>query len=194
MTFLKKLSIPFIFLLLSSCDFSISNKLQEPIEWYSFGTSTFQLKDLLDSMVFSNRNFFYDSTDYFKQKELNFIYNRDTIKYFLHFSGDHLDWATKPDSSYLALDKFDRRQPENTFDENKTLNAQEIGQYHQKFKQAVINLLDSLIKREPRYIIKSLTDEPTESSRWIICKPRISSCDTFIMKREKGYYILSDSH
>lgn len=172
----------------------MSNKPREPIEWYSFNTSTFQLKDLLDSLVFSNRNLFYDSTDYFKQKELNFISGRDTIKYFLHFSGDHLDWATKPDSAYLALDGFDRCQPENTFAENKTLNAQEIMHYHQKFKHAVINLLDSLIKREPRYIIKSLTNEPTELSRWIICKPLISSCDTFTMQRENGYYILSDSH
>ena len=178
--------------MLSSCDFSISNKPQEPIEWYSFGRSTFQVNDLLDSMVSANPNLFYDSTDYFKQIELNVIFNLDTIKYFLHLSGDQLDWATKPDSAYLALDGFDRRQPENTFDENKALNTQEKKEYHQKFKDIIIRALDSIIKKEPHYIIKPVTDQAVESSRWIICKTPKSPCDTFKMRREKGYYILTN--
>jgi len=175
-----------------SCDFSISNKPHEPIELYKFSTSTFQLKDILDSIVSTNPDWYYDSTDYFRQLNLNVIYGRDTIAYLLHYSGDHLDWATRPDSAYLALDAFDRLQPKNTLDESKVLTTKQKQQYLEKFKSSVIKLLDSLSKSKPRYVIKPI-DNDIKNSRWIICKGLKYKCDTFKMIIDKGDYILSDT-
>jgi hypothetical protein len=175
-----------------SCDFTISNKPEEPIEWYAFHTSTFQLKDILDSIVSANPNLYYDSTDYFKKLNLNVIYGGDTINYLLHFSGDHLDWATEADSAYLALDAFGRLQQKNTWDESKELTSNEKNEYHLKLKTTVINLLDSLGKRSSPYLIKSINDQTT-NRHWVICKSSKSLCDTFLMIRENGDYILCES-
>jgi hypothetical protein len=189
---MRYLSFSFLVFLFCSCDFSISDKPQKQIEWYKFHTSTFQLKDILDSIVSANSNLYYDSTDYFKKLNLNVIYGRDTINYLLHFSGDNLDWVTKPDSAYLALDAFGRLQPKNTWDESKELTSKEKDEYHRKFKSTVIDLLDSLCKKSNPYAIKPINDQ-TAKPRWVICKSSKSFCDTLIMIIEKGDYILSDT-
>ena len=189
---MRYLLLSFLSSPLWSCDFSISDKPQAPIEWYAFQTSTFQLKDILDSIVSASPNLYYDSTDYFKKLNLNVIYGRDTINYLLHFSGDHLDWVTKPDSAYLALDAFGRLQSKNTWDESKELTSMEKNEYHQKFKSIIISLLDSLCKKSNSYVIKQINDQIT-NPRWVICRNPKSICDTFVMSREKGDYILYDT-
>lgn len=185
-------------LLLSSCEVKISNEQHKPLEWYSFPVSTLQLKDVLDSMVSADANLFYDKREFFAERHLNAVFNQDTIKFLLHFSGDYLDWVTKTDTAYLALDALGRRQSEDLLGFGKALNKGDEEKYHKLFESTVIASLDSVVKKSTTYSIRPLSSQITSPSQWIICKGIEMKCDTFWMIREQkgantGYNILSDS-
>lgn len=182
---------------MNSCDFRISNEPTIPVDWYVFPSSTYQVRDILDSLVSNRPELFYDSCTFFKEIHLNIIDDTDTIVYYMYFSGDELDWVTNPDSTFLALKNiFKKKRFHGDVFSKKALSDEEKEKYHDYFSEKIYQVIDLKVKQSTSYLIKSIDEN---KFKWLICRDHLNHfCDTFWLIREQqgrnaGYYILSDT-
>ena len=186
----------------SSCYTKMSNDPPPPpMEWFSFGVSGFQLKDLLDTLVAKDANLLYDP--YQKERirmafSLYMADGKDTINYFLHFSGNYRIWLEQPDSSYLALDGILKRPPPPDANSNylvDDLTAAEEEKYQILFIRKVIDPLRNELANSVLYNIKPLNVADTLEAQWIFCRAKLNlRCDTLWLTSKHGAeYILSDT-
>lgn len=166
----------------------------EPIVVYSFHTSKFQVKDIIDYIVKEDTTVtFQKLSDYID----TFIFERsfclirpntsDSIKYFYYFSGDVKEWLTKTDSTLLVLSYISMNG--NTYDIQtlKTMHSEKMDSIFNFFTKHIFNPTSKAIKTLHKYDIRIINLENSGKSmaKGVICKEKERS-DTLLLKYIDG--------
>ena len=176
------------------CGCHKSNDNFEPIEVFSFQTSKFQVKDVIDSIVKQDTTLaFQELTDYID----TFIFERsfclaklndpDSIRYFYYFSGDVREWLKSSDSSLLVFSYISINGKSYDAKSIRGIENEKIENILRLFDQRIINPAIVSIRSRPKYdisIIESL-NPGVLGGRGVICKEK-GNCDTLLLKYIDG--------
>lgn len=172
----------------------ISNDKVDPISVYSLPSSKFQVKDVLDSIVYQDSSFvFRELTNYIDTFILDrsfclaHVINSDSIGYFYYFSGDVKEWFTNVDSTLLILSHLSVNG--NTYDSKliKTLPREKMKNILNYFNQKIVDKVIGRISGLNRYDIRIIdtVKRGRIEGEGVICK-QPGQCDTLLLKYIDG--------
>jgi hypothetical protein len=173
----------------------MSNEPHFAIKTYKFNRSKYQIKDLIDSAISKNKNFFWQRGRTYGEMLLNLKVDRDTITFFLLFDGDDLEWVQNPDSVSLLLADIAFYQD---YSSTELLFSPEIDtadkmQYEKLLDTFIIKPIKNITEESKAYIIKKISSKEIRPQKWIICKNEKINCDSvfiddYIRDRFLGHY------
>ena len=168
-----------------SCLFKSNDKF-EPIKVFSFQTSKFQVKDVIDSIVKKDTTLaFQKLTDYIdtfifeRSFCLTMINGPDSIKYFYYFSGDVKEWLVSNDSTLLIFSYISINGKTYDAESIKRTGSEKMQKILNFFNQHIIIQITESIRNLPHYDIRMI-DSPKVGSFGgigVICKEN-GKCDT----------------
>jgi hypothetical protein len=197
-TIFRKISLWIcLFTILSSSKchiFQISNDEVEPISIFTLQSSKFQIKDILDSLVYHDTALNYkklsEYIDTFILDKSFLICHKiasDSVNYFIYFSGDVKEWFQNVDSTLIVL-KFLSINGD-TYEAKKfnRLPKKEKEKYLGFFVDRIINNLDKQIAVLPKYRIQIIdsTKKGSIEGEGVVCN-YFGKCDTLLIKYLDG--------
>src|SRR4030095_5204315 len=186
---------PLTFFAIQCKPLKMSNEPHFAIKTYKFNRSKYQIKDLIDSAISKNKNFFWQRGRTYGEMLLNLKVDRDTITFFLLFDGDDLEWVQNPDSVSLLLADIAFYQD---YSSTELLFSPEIDtadkmQYEKLLDTFIIKPIKNITEESKAYIIKKISSKEIRPQKWIICKNEKINCDSvfiddYIRDRFLGHY------
>lgn len=170
----------------------MSNNPRIAMGSYAFYKSKHQVKDLLDSLIYTKEIFFWQEGRSYLDLLLNLNTEHDTITYSLAFAEDDLEWVNKPDSTHLLLGAISKYQ--NRKDEVQILgpkmDSSKKKMYQNIFDSIIIKPLKIMTINASPYKYLKISVGESFPSKWLICKSnKESKCDTiYIDDNMKGRY------